>query len=159
MTKSIFLTLATAAVFTLGARAQMCSNFQKTHGCSQASEEGFIYNSQSKGGLFAKGTSSTMKVVFYSGFDYSISLCVDKMLGPDIGFKLTDAKTGEVLYDNATDNKSLHVEFTCETTRNVNIQISVPGAATSAKKKTADPDDGACLGVLIEQKPSPKVGF
>lgn len=114
-----------------------------------------MYNSQSKSGVFAPGTSSNMKVVFYSGFDYSISICPDKLLGTDLSFKMVDSKTGEVLYDNATDSKSTHMEFSCETTRAVTIQVTVPGA----KIKKGQSVDGACVGVLIEQKPTPKVGF
>jgi hypothetical protein len=132
-----------------------CVTFHRTAGCSQASEAGFIYNSQSKSGLFAKGTTSKLKAIFYSGFDYSISLCADKVLGDQIGMVLSDAKTGEVLYDNATDNKAPHMEFSCETTRNMNITITIPGTGPG-KGKSAD---AACLGILIEQKVTPKVGF
>lgn len=132
-----------------------CVTYHRSQGCSQASEAGFIYNSQSKSGLFAKGTTSKLKAIFYSGFDYSISLCADKILGDQIGMVLSDAKTGEVLYDNATDNKAGHMEFSCETTRNMNITITIPGTGPG-KGKSAD---AACLGILIEQKPTPKVGF
>jgi hypothetical protein len=132
-----------------------CVTFHRQQGCSQASEAGFIYNSQSKSGLFAKGTTSKLKAVFYAGFDYSISLCADKILGDQIGMVLSDATTGEVLYDNATDNKAGHMEFSCETTRNMHITITIPGTGPG-KGKSAD---AACLGILIEQKVTPKVGF
>lgn len=132
-----------------------CVTYHRQEGCSQASEEGFIYNSQSKSGLFAKGTTSKLKAIFYSGFDYSISLCADPSLGDGIGMVLSDATTGEVLYDNATDNKASHFEFSNETTRNMFITITIPGDG-AAKGKSAD---GACLGILIEQKTTPKVGF
>ncbi len=132
-----------------------CFTYHRQTTCSQRSEGGFIYNSQSKSGLFAKGTSSKLKVIFYAGFDYSISLCADKDLGAQIGLILTDAKTGEILYDNATNNKSGHMEFSCQTTRNIAVAITIPGSGPN-KGQTAD---AACLGILIEQKVSPKVGF
>jgi hypothetical protein len=132
-----------------------CGSFHRQKGCSQASEPGFIYNSQSKSGLFAKGTTSNLKAVFYAGFDYSISICADGVLGRDIAIQLKDPVTGEVIYDNATDNKSQHMEFSCEATRNMTIMISIPGAGPN-KGEAAE---GACLGLLIEQKPTPKVGF
>jgi hypothetical protein len=156
--KKLSTTLMLAAMISISmplTSQAPCVTFHRQEGCSQASEEGFIYNSQSKSGLFAKGTTSKLKAVFYSGFDYSISLCADKSLGEGIGLVLSDAKTGEVLYDNATDNKSSHMEFSCETTRNMFITITIPGAGI-AKGKSAD---AACLGILIEQKPTPKVGF
>jgi hypothetical protein len=77
------------------------------------------------------------------------------VLGEQIGMVLSDAKTGEVLYDNATDNKAGHMEFSCETTRNMFITITIPGTGPG-KGKSAD---AACLGILIEQKVTPKVGF
>ena len=132
-----------------------CVTYHRQAGCSQASEEGFIYNSQSKSGVFAQGTTSKLKFIAYSGFDYSISLCADAALGDQIGMVLSDATTGEVLYDNATDNKASHMEFSCETTRNMFITITIPGSGPK-KGKTAD---AACLGILIEQKTTPKVGF
>ncbi len=149
-----FIIAITAIVASVSMQAQDCAGYHKK-GCSQASEAGFMYNSQSKSGVFAPGTSSNMKVVFYSGFDYSISVCPDKLLANGLAFKLVDSKTGEVLYDNATDNKSTHMEFSCETTRAVTIQVTVPGATI----KKGQSVDGACVGVLIEQKPTPKVGF
>jgi hypothetical protein len=132
-----------------------CAMFHRKSCGSMASETGFIYNSQSKSGLFAPGTTSKMKCIFYSGMDYSITICADRLLGDGIQFTLTDAATGELLYDNATDNKVPHMEFSCESTRNMVITVTVPGAGIN-KGKAAD---GGCLGILIEQKKSPKVGF
>jgi hypothetical protein len=150
-----YLMLAVMLGINVPMPSQACVTFHRQAGCSMASEEGFIYNSQSKSGLFAKGTTSKLKVIFYEGFDYSISLCADKMLGEGIGLVLTDATNGQVLYDNATDNKAPHMEFSSESTRNMTITITIPGSGPS-KGKTAD---AACLGILIEQKPTPKVGF
>lgn len=153
---SIYLMLAAMVGINLPLTSQApCVTFHRQAGCSMASETGFIYNSQSKSGLFARGTTSKLKAVFFAGFDYSITMCADKALGTDIGLVLSDATTGEVLYDNATDNKSPHMEFSCESTRNMNITITIPGSGP-VKGKAAD---AACLGILIEQKVTPKVGF
>jgi hypothetical protein len=154
LTTSLMLAAMISISLPLTSQAP-CVTYHRQEGCSQASEGGFIYNSQSKSGLFAKGTTSKLKAIFYAGFDYSISLCADKSLGEGIGLVLSDATTGEVLYDNATDNKSSHMEFSCETTRNMFITITIPGSGPT-KGKSAD---AACLGILIEQKVTPKVGF
>ena len=132
-----------------------CSNYQRRPGCSMATEEGFRYNSQSRSGLFARGTTSKLKAVFYAGMDYSISICADASLGSDIQFTLTDAADGSVIYDNATDNKSPHMEFSCETTRNMFVTVIIPGGPGGKGQA----QDGACLGILIEQMVTPKVGF
>jgi hypothetical protein len=132
-----------------------CANYHRQAGCSLSEEDGFRYNSQSRSGLFARGTTSKLKAIFYAGFDYSISICPDGSLGEDIQFTLTDAVDGTVIYDNATDNKTLHMEFSCETTRNMFITVIIPGG-TAVKGQA---QDGACLGILIEQMVTPKVGF
>lgn len=132
-----------------------CSNYHRQAGCSQASEEGFRYNSQSRSGLFARGTTSKLKAVFYAGMDYSITICPDPSLGTDIQFTLTDAADGSLIYDNATDNKLPHMEFSCETTRNMFVTVIIPGGASGKGQA----QDGACLGILIEQMVTPKVGF
>ncbi|HEU4718003.1 MAG TPA: hypothetical protein VFU15_09220 [Bacteroidia bacterium] len=152
----VYIMLAAMSGLALPLPSQApCVTYHRQAGCSQASEDGFLYNSQSKSGLFARGTTSKLKAVFYSGFDYSISMCADKLLGTGIGMVLSDATTGEVLYDNATDNKATHFEFSNETTRNMFITITIPGSGPG-KGKSAD---AACLGILIEQKVTPKVGF
>ncbi|GAB4142143.1 MAG: hypothetical protein Fur0041_17280 [Bacteroidia bacterium] len=153
-TSSILIAAMLSVSLPLTSQAP-CVLYHRTECGSAASEAGFMYNSQSKSGLFAPGTTSKLKCIFYEGLDYSITICAEKALGDGIGFTLTDAKTGELLYDNATEGKSPHMEFSCETTRNMVITVTVPGAGPK-KGKTAD---GACLGILIEQKKTPKVGF
>ena len=135
--------------FSTNANNMSCVMYHRKQGFSQASSPDFIYNSQSKSGLFSKGTNSNLKVVFYAGFDYSISLCIDPRLGTGIIFKISDTKTGEVLYDNQEDNMTTHMEFSSESTRNTTIQVSVP------KGKPTDKENEGCLGVLIEQRPTP----
>ncbi len=132
-----------------------CSNYHRQAGCSLVSEEGFRYNSQSRSGLFARGTTSKLKAIFYAGFDYSITICPDASLGNDIQFTLSDALDGTVIYDNNTDNKAPHMEFSCETTRNLFVTVIIPGGQIQKGKAV----DGACLGILIEQMVTPKVGF
>jgi hypothetical protein len=155
--KIVSLVLATAMLsVSLDLQSQSnCSAYHRQKGCSQASEAGFVYNSQSKSGLFAKGTTSNLKAVFYAGFDYSITICADGSLGSDIGLVLKDAITGEVLFDNATESKAQHMEFSCEATRNMVVVITIAGGSPNKQKG----NEGACLGLLIEQKPTPKVGF
>jgi hypothetical protein len=131
-----------------------CNNYHRKSGCSMASESGFIYNSQSRSGLFARGTTSKLKAVFYSGFDYSITICPDAALGNDIQFTLSDATDGSIIYDSNADNKAMHMEFSCETTRNMIITVIIPGGVAKGHA-----EDGSCLGILIEQMVTPKVGF
>ena len=126
--------------------------------CLRSSDEGFAYNGQSKSGLFAKGQQSTIKAVFYKGMDYHISVCTEDEL--QANFLIKDAKTGEVLYDNTTDNNTNEIQIANENTRSVNIQVLLPGSGDDGKKKNmVKGQEGACAGLLIEHRRSDKTGF
>ncbi len=150
-TKPVLVAFFVSALLSSSGSGQTCGNVQRAPGCSQASKDGFIYNSQSRGVLVAKGTTYGLRAVFYDGFDYSISVCLDKAVAAGTGMQIVDSTSGEVLFDNAT-TKSFHFEFTCETTRALNIRVSLPGAVTPKNP------DGVCVGVVIEQMPTPKAG-
>ncbi|MBI4946532.1 MAG: hypothetical protein HY840_09040 [Bacteroidetes bacterium] len=131
-----------------------CQDFHRK-ACLRSPDDGFAYNGQSRSGLFAKGQSSTIKAVFYKGMDYHISVCCEEK--DPINFSIKDAKTGEVLYDNSTDNNTNEIQLTNENTRHVNIMVTVAGG--DAKIDKVKGTEGMCVGLLIEHKKSDKVGF
>ena len=142
------------------AAANPCSDFHRK-GCLRSPDEGFAYNGQSRSGLFAKGQTSTVKAVFYKGMDYHISVCTEDKATAN--FTIKDAKTGEVLYDNSTDNNTQEIQITNENTRNVNIQVILAGAEgggeKGGKKDMVKGQEGMCAGLLIEHRRSDKTGF
>jgi hypothetical protein len=170
--KITLLFLALAAFGNLS--AQSCTGFHKKS-CKSGAEEGWVYNSQSKSGLFEEGMSSEIKITIFKDFDYAMTLCNEKSLGKrDLSLTIKDAKTGEMIYDNTTDEKAQHVEFTCAATRNVIVTVTAPGGdgggsakGADAKKtaskntapKSAEPTNGGCVGLLIEHKATAKSGF
>jgi hypothetical protein len=162
-----------------GARlsAQSCTGFHKK-ACKSLASEGWVYNSQSKSGLFEYGMSSEIKIVIYKDNDYALTLCNEKALGRgELMVTIKDAKTGEMIYDNSTDDRAQHIEFTCATTRSVIVTVTAGGdgaasssssskgndskktAEKSTTNKSAEPTDGGCVGLLIEQKATSKQGF
>src|SRR5665213_3063022 len=118
-----------------------CQDFHRK-ACLRSQDDGFAYNGQSRSGLFAKGQSSTLKAVFYQGMDYHISVCCEE--DTPINFVIKDAKTGEVLYDNATDNNTNEIQISNQNTRHVNIVVSLPGGDSKVSKVTGG--DGMCVG-------------
>jgi len=138
------------------AASNPCFDFHRK-GCLRSSDEGFAYNGQSRSGLFAKGQTSTIKAVFYRGMDYHISVCTEDKAA--VNFTIKDAKSGEVLYDNATDNNTPEIQITNENTRNVNIQVILPGGDASGKKDMVKGQEGFCVGFLMEHRRSNKIGF
>lgn len=137
------------------AASNPCQDFHKKS-CLRSPDEGFAYNGQSRSGLFAKGQNSTIKAVFYKGMDYHVSVCTEDESAAN--FMIKDAKTGEVLYDNTTDNNTQEIQITNENTRHVNIQVVLPGEQQN-KKDMVKGQEGLCAGLLIEHRRSDKTGF
>ena len=130
------------------AASNPCTDFHRKS-CLRSPDEGFSYNGQSRSGLFAKGQQSTIKAVFYKGMDYHISVCTEDEA--QANFIIKDAKTGEVLYDNTTDNNTQEIQITNENTRSVNIMLTLPGGDTDkgGKKDMVKGMEGMCAGLLI----------
>lgn len=161
--KKAFIILTVLMVSALGtkmmAQAGVCGQFHKKHCVLEGTKEDdreFMYNSQSKSGLFAQGTVSKLRAVVYKGMDYRMSVCCETA-GSTVQFKIFDSKTGEELFDNAKNDNTQQFEFQSAGTRQLLIEVMIPaGEASSAKGK---PVDAACVGLLIEHKISDKVGF
>ena len=133
-----------------------CQDFHKKS-CLRSPDDGFIYNGQSSSGLFAKGQNSTVRAVFYAGMDYHVSICSEDEA--QAHFIIKDLKTGEVLYDNSTDNNTQEIQITNQHTRNVNILVTLPGSSDGGKVDKVKGSEGVCAGLLIEHKKSDKTGF
>lgn len=139
------------------AASNPCSDFHRKS-CLRSPDEGFAYNGQSRSGLFSKGQQSSVKAVFYKGMDYHISVCTEDETQAQ--FIIKDAKTGEVLYDNSTDNNTQEIQISNVNTRNVTIQVVLPGGADEkGKKDMIKGQEGMCAGILLEHRRSDKTGF
>ena len=130
-----------------------CVDYHKK-ACMQLVEKGFVYNGQSKSGLFAKGQKSVLNVVLYKGTDYFISVCHEEK--EPVAFTIKNKKTGEAIYDNAADNMTQQIEFSNENSVQAIIEVTIPGTGKEDKIKG---QPGLCAGVLIETKRSEKKGF
>ena len=121
------------------------------------SSSGWSYNAQSKSGLFNQGMTSKIRCVIYKGMDYRINVCCETSFGEKLNYKIFDARTNEVLYDNATAEDEPSFEFQSTATRQLIIEVTVPKG--SAEKDDHKPSDAACVGLLIEHKVTDKQGF
>lgn len=161
--KKVLTILAVTLISVLGAditaQTSVCGQFHRKNCVLENSKDDdreFLYNSQSKSGLFAQGSVSKMRCIIYKGMDYRMTVCCETA-GSQISFKIFDAKTNEELYDNAKNENSQQFEFQSASTRQLIIEVSIPaGEAASAKGKAAD---AACVGLLIEHKVTERTGF
>lgn len=142
-----------------------CYGYQKDS-CPKSKNIYYKVNMESRSALFLKGQTSQTPFTIYNGRDYRISLCWDPILGNQIQFRLLDGQTGDVLYDNSTDEFASDFEFTVTQTREINIEITIPGSNTLTQSE-GSPDliivrkdkEMGCVGVLIEHMITPTKGF
>ena len=156
--KKIFVTLFILSSVMAFSQASVCGQFHRKY-CvvetKHGGKEEWMYNAQSKSGLFNQGMTSKIRCVIYKGMDYRINVCVET--GDKAVYKIFDARTNELLYDNSTAQNEPLFEFQSTASRQLIIEVTVPNGATSADKHK--PMDAACVGLLIEHKVSDKQGF
>ena len=110
---------------------------------------------ESRSFKLAKGDFAQQKLRFNDGQDYHISFAVDDVFAQQLFVQILDDDSGEVLYDNTTDDMSLNLEFTAIKEVNAKIYIETPDAVI---KDTLHEITG-CIGLLIETRPTPPTGF
>lgn len=153
------ISIASVLSTDLVAQTSVCGQFHRKNCVMEGNKDDdreFMYNAQSKSGLFAQGSTSKMRCVIYKGMDYRMTVCCETA-GSQINFKIFDAKTNEELYDNAKDENSTQFEFQSASTRQLIIELTVPSGEAASKK--GKPTDASCVGLLIEHKVSDKTGF
>ncbi len=153
----VLISLTTSKVI---AQASSCGDFHRK-ACymdgTRKDKRAFMYNAQSKSGLFAQGSVSKMRCVVYKGMDYRMTVCCETILGDKVNFKIYDGRTNELLFDNTKNDDSQQFEFQSTTTRQLIIEATVP--AGDVKEEKGKAETAACVGLLIENKVSERTGF
>lgn len=158
--KKIFITLFLLSAVYSFSQTGVCGQFHRKYcgvDSKHGNDNGWNYNAQSKSGLFNQGMTSKIRCVIYKGMDYRINVCCETTFGDKLNYKIFDAKTNEILYDNATAKNEPLFEFQSTATRQLIIEVTVPKGST--EKDAHKPSDAACVGLLIEHKTTNKQGF
>lgn len=142
-----------------------CFGYQKDS-CIRSGNIYYKVQESSRSALFVKGQTSKIIIRIYNGRDYRLSICWDPILGNQIGFKILDNETSNVLYDNSTDEFATEFEFTVTQTREIVVEINVPGESGFSKNEgnediiliRKDTEMG-CVGLLVEHMLTPTKGF
>jgi len=159
MKKYIISIVFTAFVFYLSAvntaQAQNCYRFIETSQCRLASDGGYKPYGQSKSAVLELNKTFEYKLVLYGEKDFKIGVCTEKGFGP-VHYKIINARTKDVLYDNITDDYIESIGFTNDYTQSVIIEITVLA-------EDVEPEDAydirVCVGVNILWRKAPKIGF
>ena len=138
-------------------------------------QEYWNLNNQSKSAAIAKGEKYNLSFVAYKGYDYRLSVCTDitEGAGEKVQFTLfQDAivrvkdefgntnikKQKEAIFKNADEGNQPYVQFATDKTRKFYLEVSVPSSGESKNRKLNQADK-CCLGVLLEHRKTPKLGF
>lgn len=153
--------LMVVMMLPLLASSQICNNYHRGKKSCPPSQDEFKYNGQSRSAMMYKGQNASLNVIFHVKQDYRISFCAEEILGDRVEFKIKDGKSGETLYDNADEDYTSIFEFSCDATRRLVLDITIPddGSGGEGKMKKLRSTSSGCLGVLIEHMPTPKTGF
>jgi len=145
-------------------KVRKCFGYQRDS-CSNSENIYYKTHDASRSALFLKGQTSKTPFTIYNGRDYRISLCWDPVLGNKIFFKILEAETGSVLYDNKDDEYSSDFEFTVAQTSDIIVEVTVPGSSDLAKSSNNElifvekDKEMGCVGVLVEHMITPTKGF
>lgn len=179
MTKLLGLTTILTVFIGLSSMAQDCTSFHKRK-CYGSDNPYMRYNTQSKSGMFVLGHTSDLVFVAHAGQDYRISLCQDSKVEEPLKFQVIDGRSEDVLFDNQTaaldippaegedaedPGLPMYFEFSADATKKIIVRITAPGPppaqgeAKKGRQTEPDPEDLFCVGVLVENMPTPKLGF
>ena len=142
-----------------------CFGYQRDS-CSRSENVYYKMTDESRSALFVKGQTSRVRINIYNGRDYRVSFCHDRVLGEGIIMRIIDAENEYTLYDNSEDNFATEFEFTVTQTREVFVEIEVPGNSALADAENnsdlifvrKDTEMG-CVGILVEHMITPPKGF
>jgi len=146
-------------------KVRKCFGYQRDS-CPTSANIYYKVHEESRSALFVKGQTSKTALTIYNGRDYRISLCWDPILGSQIYFKILDSETNNVLYDNSTDEFATEFEFTVTQSRDIIVQVTVPGESILSNSMGKDDlilvrkdREMGCVGVLVEHMITPSKGF
>lgn len=135
-------------------QGQNCNDFHTKHAISYASE-GYKSTTYSRSYEMTKGELRNIEMEFHKGMDYHLNFAVDDLFASKLFVQILDKQTREVLYDNTEDQFNLDLEFSAVKDLLVNITIETPAPIVKESRYNFS----GCVGVLIETRITPPLGF
>ncbi len=142
------------AIFFSSLYSQECFNYHQQNCKPLPSKFTYSVNSSSVSYKFGSGELRSIPFTLMEGKDYRFTICADNIFSDIINLTIT-ATNGKVLYDNSALKYELHTEFSVQKTIDVYINIMSP------KMEFAELPEHCCgcVGILIEEMVSVKLGF
>lgn len=136
----------------LSASAQDCFDFHRKNCQPEKSKFSYSVNNASVSYAFLPGESKCVQLQMYQGKDYRITICSDSLYNGVVSFVLRDEE-GKIFYDNSQDNYNANLEFSCRKSNTVEITLTAPN------RLDVEENTKGCIGILIEDMVTPKIGF
>ena len=142
-------------LFVFSAKTQPCASFHKSNNCKLNNDGSFKNYGQSKSAMLEVNKKYEYKLVLYGDKDYKIGVCTENGLGT-VHYKIINARSSTVLYDNISDDYIESVGFTNEFTQSVIIEVTI---LVEDKKIKGAYDKRGCIGINILWRKAPQLGF
>ena len=135
--------IALATIASLS--AQNCKKFHLYGSCMQEPGKQFDMDRQSRSNVIGFGDKLIYNMVFYGDRKYKLYFCTSEEFSP-VHYRIKDAFTGGLIYDNKMDDYAETVTFSNEYTRKILIEFEVVAKDASDDLKMTFL---ACSGLLI----------
>lgn len=118
-----------------------CKQFAKN--TCKAGLEPYQHDGNYHAALLIEGEEAELYKTFYSGREYRISVCGASNLEA-VEFKVLDARTDKVLYDNSLNEYSWKWDFNLESSQQLKILVKVPVPEANID----EPEEG-CVAIMF----------
>ena len=115
------LALVTCAAFTNDAAAQ-CRSFARNSCIPQL--EPYKFNETFNAAQLAPGEEAEVNLTFYSGQDYRVMVCADKVLDA-VNWKLVDG-SNKIVFESFADDPKHTFDLRVENTQQMKVHVWVP---------------------------------
>lgn len=148
---NIIILVSVSSVFS-----QDCQRFHHHGDCwTKDKKKDYQQYGQARSAVLVINKKFTYQAIFYSKKDFKVFVCTEQGYYP-VHYRLIEAKTNEVFYDNAEDDYVEHIGFTTEKNLTLNIEVTILA-------EDILPEDGkdlrVCAGIQIVWRKVPKTGF
>ena len=150
----LFLIVSAASLSTLYAQ---CDDFHLSRNCRPSPHEAKDMNlsGQSRSTLLEARNTYDLEMMLFGRMDYKMFFCTQRKFYP-IHFIITDIESGEVLFDNSTDDYVEALGFSTDKTTRINVQVTL--IAEDAEFRDIRENLG-CIGITVLFRRTPRLGF
>lgn len=143
---------AVFSLFILQMNAQDCFDFHKNICRPEKGYFAYNINKASASFAFAPGESKCVQLQLVQGKDYRITVCSDSLYYGVVSV-VVKSDEGRTFYDNTQDDFNTNIEFSCRKSNTVEITLTAPN------RLDVEENTKGCIGILIEDMVTPKIGF